>query len=71
LARTDGADLRVVLRPGAGAARVGIGVRRLQPFGRYLLHGAVEDEAIADNQGRIHLEVDLCDRTEVSLMPAA
>ncbi|OBG02569.1 hypothetical protein [Mycolicibacter sinensis] len=70
-ARTDGADLRVVLRPGAGAARVGIGVRRLQPFGRYLLHGAVEDEAIADNQGRIHLEVDLCDRTEVSLMPAA
>lgn len=70
-ARTDGAGLRMVLRPGAGAARVGIGVRRLRPQGHYRLYGAVKDEAIADNQGRIHLEVDLCDRTEVSLMPAA
>lgn len=69
-ARTDGTDLRMVLRPGAGAARVGIGVRRLQPHGRYLVYGAVEDQATADNQGRIHLEVDLCDRTEVSLIPA-
>ena len=70
-ARTDGTDLRLVLRPGAGPARASIGVRRLQPRGRYRLHGATADEATADNQGRIHLEVDLLDRTEVSLTPVS
>ncbi|AEF37825.1 conserved hypothetical protein [Mycolicibacter sinensis] len=69
-ARTDGADLRLVLRPGAGAARVSIGVRHLHPGGRYRVNGAVDSEVTADNQGRSHLEVDLIDRTEVSLTPA-
>ncbi|WP_131810559.1 hypothetical protein [Mycolicibacter sinensis] len=69
-ARTDGADLRLVLRPGTGAARVAIGVRSLRPLGRYRLYGAVEDEVTADNQGRAHIAVDLVDRTAVSLTPA-
>lgn len=69
-ARTGGTDLRLVLRPGDGPTRAQLGVERLAPHGRYRLRGAVEDEPVADDQGRLAISVDLADRVEVTLTPA-
>jgi hypothetical protein len=69
-ARTDGADLRVVLRPGDGPARVKLGVERLVPRGHYRLCGALDDELAADDHGHLVIPVDLAGRTQVELAPA-
>lgn len=68
-ARTDGSDLRLVLRPGGSPARVQLGIDRLVPGGRYRVHGAPGDELIADERGRLSVPVDLAGRTEVALAP--
>ncbi|MGH3556163.1 MAG: hypothetical protein ACRDTK_01330 [Mycobacterium sp.] len=68
-AHTDGNDLRLVLRPGAGRARVELGVERLIPRGRYRVQGALDDELTADDRGRLAIPVDLAGRTEVALVP--
>ena len=68
-ARTDGGDLRLVLRPGEGPARVQLGVERLVPRGRYRLRGALEDELTADDQGRLTIPIELAGRCEVGLAP--
>ena len=68
-ARTDGTDLRLVLRPGEGPARAELGVERLVPRARYRLRGAVDDEVAADDRGRLTVAVDLAGRTEVALAP--
>lgn len=69
-ARTDGADLRMVLRPGADPARTHLGIQRLVPGGQYRVHGAVDDLVVADTRGRATVSVDLTGRTEVALAPA-
>ncbi|MDQ2638185.1 MAG: hypothetical protein M3Y83_15055, partial [Actinomycetota bacterium] len=69
-ARTDGADLRMVLRPGADVARTHLGIQRLVPGRQYRVHGAVDDLAVADTRGRATVSVDLTGRTEVALAPA-
>jgi hypothetical protein len=69
-ARTDGTDLRLVLRPGDGPARVQLGVERLVPRGRYRLRGALDAELAADDRGHLVIPVDLAGRTEVALAPA-
>ncbi len=68
--RTDGTDLQLVLRPGDGARRVSIGVRRCVPGGHYRLDGAVEDRVVADERGDLSFSVDLGGRTELALTPA-
>lgn len=68
--RTDGKDLRLVLRPGNGARRVQLGVRRCVPGTRYRVNGAVHDEATADECGNLTVAADLSNRTEVTLSPA-
>ena len=67
--RTDGTDLRLVLRPGDGPAQVQLGVERLVPRAQYRLRGALDDELTADDQGRMTIPVDLTERTEVALAP--
>jgi hypothetical protein len=69
-ARTDGTDLRLVLRPGDGPARVQLGVERLVPRARYRLRGALDAELAADDGGHLVIPVDLAGRTEVALAPA-
>lgn len=69
-ARTDGADLRMVLWPGANPTRAHLGIQRLVPGQQYRVHGAVDDLVIADNRGRATVSVDLTGRTEVALAPA-
>jgi hypothetical protein len=68
-ARTDGADLRMVLCPGAGPARVPIGIKRLVPGRRYRVHGAGDELVTADDRGDATVAVDLTGRTEVALLP--
>jgi len=67
--RTDGNDLRLVLRPGERPARAGLGVERLVPDRRYQLRGALEDELTADSRGRLTIPVELTGRSEISLAP--
>lgn len=67
--RTDGSDLRLVLRPGEGPTRVQLGVERLAPGGCYRLRGALDDELTVDDQGCLSIPVELAGRTEVSLAP--
>jgi hypothetical protein len=69
--RTDGTDLRLVLRPGEDPARVMLGVERLAPGGRYRLRGALDEELSADDRGHLSIPVDLAGRTEVALAPAS
>jgi hypothetical protein len=68
-ARTDGRDLRLVLRPGCGGGRVRLGIDRLVPHSDYVVAGASNTEITADPRGRAWVDVDLDGRTEVSLAP--
>lgn len=68
--RTDGKDLRLVLRPGNGSTRVDLGVTRLVPGNRYIVRGALSDEFTADDHGNATITVDLTGRAEVTLAPA-
>ena len=69
-ADTDGEDLRLVLRPGAGASRQTLGIRRLVPGRRYDAKGSVQASVEAGPNGQAQVEVDLTDRVEVVLAPA-
>jgi hypothetical protein len=69
-ARSDGSDLRLVLRPGNGARRTGLGIHRLRPSARYAVSGALADTVTADDRGVARIEVDLDARVEVALAPA-
>ncbi|WP_109529337.1 linalool dehydratase/isomerase domain-containing protein [Nocardia aurea] len=66
---SDGADLSVVLRSTDAGSREEIGLARLRPGGRYTVHGAVESDGIADEQGRLTLLVDVERRREIRVVP--
>ena len=66
---TDGQDLQCVLHPGDGPVRARLQVDRLRAGGRYAVRGATCDEVVADDQGRVTLEVDLGGRTELTVEP--
>jgi len=68
---TDGQALDLVLRPGNGGGRTVLGVERLAPRRDYVLTGAVDETVTADNDGCALVAVDLDDRREVLLRPAA
>jgi hypothetical protein len=67
--RTDGADLRVVLRPGDGPSRVRLGLTRLAPGKRYAVRGALKDQVTADDRGDATIDLDLPGRVEVAVEP--
>jgi hypothetical protein len=68
---TDGQALDLVLRPGNGGGRTVLGVERLAPRRDYMVAGGVDETVTADDEGRALLTVDLDDRREVVLRPAA
>jgi hypothetical protein len=68
-AYTDGNGLDLVLRPGDEGGRRRLGVKRLIPGKEYVLHGAVEDSVVADQDGFGRFNVDLVDRLEVAVRP--
>lgn len=68
--RSDGKDLRLVLRPGNEAGRVDVGIERLVPGGRYRVFGAHDDMVTADDRGGAAITLDLIGRTEVEIAPA-
>ena len=68
---TDGTVLDLTLRPGNGGGRTVLGVERLVPQQGYFVTGAVDDTVIADDDGCALVTVDLDDRREVFLRPAA
>jgi len=68
---TDGTALDLTLRPGNGGGRTVLGVERLVPRQGYFVTGAVDDTVTADDDGAALVTVDLDDRREVFLRPAA
>jgi len=66
---SDGNDLRLVLRPGAGPGRRTITVADLLPEQRYDVRGATVGEIVAGHDGRAVLDVDLDDRVEITITP--
>ncbi|MBU3749979.1 MAG: hypothetical protein FGM52_05920 [Mycobacterium sp.] len=68
---TDGRALDLVLRPGSHGDRTVLGIQRLAPRHDYLVTGGVEDTVTADDDGCALLTVDLDDRREIFLRPAA
>ena len=68
---TDGRALDLVLRPGNGCGRTVLGVERLAPRHDYVVTGGVDNTLTADDDGCALLTVDLDDRLEVMLRPAA
>jgi len=68
---TDGRALDLVLRPGNGGGRTVLGVERLAPQHDYVVTGGVDNTLTAGDDGCALLTVDLDDRLEVLLRPAA
>jgi hypothetical protein len=68
-AETDGTDLRLALRPGAGGARIELSLARLRPGRAYRITGATVDSITATDDGTATVDVDLNERTEVRLHP--
>ncbi len=68
---SDGADLRLVLYPGAGSGRRAIAIADLLPEQAYDVRGAVAGELVAGSDGRASLEVDLDGRVELAITPRA
>ncbi|HEY3188529.1 MAG TPA: hypothetical protein VGJ70_13705, partial [Solirubrobacteraceae bacterium] len=68
---SDGQDLQLVLRPGAGAGRQSITIADLLPEQTYDVRGASGDELVAGPDGRATLDVDLRDRVELTISPRA
>ncbi|WP_452655649.1 linalool dehydratase/isomerase domain-containing protein [Sphingomonas bisphenolicum] len=65
---SDGDDLSLVLRPGAGGGRFDLGLARLRPGRRYVSnHG---DVLTADAQGQAVLRATVTDRVEYHIHPA-
>ena len=68
---TDGRLLDLVLRPGNHGGRTTLGIERLAPRRDYVVTGGVEDTVTADDAGHALVTVDLDNRLEVLLRPAA
>lgn len=68
---TDGQALDLTLRPGNSGGRTVLGIERLMPRQDYVLIGGVEDTVTAEDDGCALVTVDLDDRLEVFLRPAA
>lgn len=66
---SDGHGLDLVLQPGIADGRVGLSLDCLRPFGRYVIHGAVESHLTADGHGRAELTADIMGRTTIELRP--
>jgi hypothetical protein len=66
---SDGSDLRLVLRPGNGAARQALRIDRLRPGRAYDVAGAVDGALTADASGSAFVDVVLDGRTEVQIAP--
>lgn len=68
---SDGSSLDLVLRAGDGPRRTTLRVERLRPDRSYRVTGAVDDELTASASGAALITVDLAERSEVRLCPAA
>ncbi|MGE0386608.1 MAG: hypothetical protein AB7Q97_17920 [Gammaproteobacteria bacterium] len=68
---SDGEDLTLVLRPGREPGPQTLQFERLQPGRRYTVTGADTSTLTGDAAGRAALAVELRDRTEIRLAPAA
>ena len=68
---TDGQALDLVLRPGNGGGRTVLGMERLAPRRDYVVTGAVDETVTADDDGCALVTVELDDRREVLVRPAA
>jgi hypothetical protein len=68
---SDGAALDLVLAPGAEPCRAPLELDRLAPGRRYQITGATEREVLVDAHGRARINVDLTDRIDVRVAPAA
>ncbi|HSD09402.1 MAG TPA: hypothetical protein VLF14_00330 [Candidatus Binatia bacterium] len=66
---SDGADLDLVLYPGAANGTQKIAIARLRPGAAYELHGAREMTFQADDRGVASLEVELRGRTPLHVVP--
>lgn len=69
-ARSDGADLRLVLYPGAGPTRANLGVERLVAGAHFRVTGALDADLTADDRGHGTVVADVAGRTEITLTPA-
>lgn len=67
---TDGTELRLVLRPGAGGGRVELSLARLRPGREYRVSGAVVDTITAASDGTATVDIDLNERADIRLRPA-
>jgi hypothetical protein len=66
---SDGANLELVLHPGASGGRERLGISRLRPGAAYSVRGAVQDEVVASADGTADVDVNLDGRLEVVLAP--
>lgn len=71
MAVSDGDALDLVLRAGDGPRRTALGFERLRPNSTYRVSGGVTDEVTTSPTGTAVITVDLADRSEVRLCPAA
>ena len=67
---SDGRGLDLVLVPGDGPRRTTLRLERLERARCYTVSGATASELTADPDGGALLEVDLHDRTEVTIAPS-
>jgi hypothetical protein len=66
-----GADLELVLYPGAQEGPQTIGIERLKPGATYAVSGKLVQRITADERGQASLTVDLRGRTPVQITPQA
>jgi hypothetical protein len=67
-ARNDGANLRLVLRPGSTASRQDLGIARLVPGRTYRISGSDHDQTVtADDRGEAVITIELRDRLELAV----
>ncbi|WP_433520599.1 hypothetical protein ACQPZ2_24540 [Nocardia pseudovaccinii] len=66
---SDGHGLDAVLSPGLAPGRFGLILDQLTPGGRYLIHGAVEQEVTADASGHARITVELRTRGAIEVRP--
>jgi hypothetical protein len=68
---SDGAALDLVLHPTRGAGRHRIGLAQLHPHGRYrvLQPRGTDHDLLADDHGRLSIEVELTGRTPIRIAP--
>jgi hypothetical protein len=66
---SDGKALSAVFYPGHAPGRREVGLAQLAPGRRYRCEGAVEQEVLADREGRARIHIDLEDRRELRAVP--